>query len=70
MNVQFLVNGQTKLILIPENTVEEELLKSLAKIEVEIEQPTAGTVILGKTYNNAIIIGKKTRASDPEKEKM
>lgn len=56
----FVCNGETQLVLIPENEIDKELLKELldnAPVEIEwIRQPVG---ILGKSVSNGVIIRKK-----------
>jgi len=55
MKYDFLVNGNVTLVLTPENMMEEELLKSLAKQDNEIIELRSAAHILNKTVKGVII---------------
>jgi len=67
MQVEFLINGGLTLVLSPENVLEEELLKTLAKQDNTILQARSGITVFNKTLPNALLIGKKSTL-EPEKE--
>ena len=47
------------MVLIPENPMEEEVLKQLAKQDNEITEVRTGVTLLNKTIPNGIVISKK-----------
>lgn len=54
-------------MLSPENTLEEEFLKSLIKQDNVMQQARSGITVFNKTLPNALIIGKKSLL-EPDKE--
>ena len=59
MKTEFLVNGGVSLLIAPENEMEEQLLKQLAKQENDINEIRSSVIILNKTFRNGLFIGKK-----------
>jgi hypothetical protein len=59
MDVQFLVNGGVSLLLSPENSMEEELIKQLLKQENDLIGLRSSVIVLGKTCQNGLLICKK-----------
>lgn len=69
MKYEFLVNGCTSLVLCPENTLEEELLKSLAKQTNEIIELRTAVTVINKTVKGGVMItklGSIGKAPEPE----
>lgn len=68
MKVESIVNGDVKLLLIPENTMEEEVIKQLMKQENELTEIRSTVQILNKSVKYAVLIGKKTnnKEEDPK----
>lgn len=56
MKVQSLINGKTIVVLVPETTLEEEILKNLSSQRNEIIEARQGFAVGGVTYQNALII--------------
>ncbi len=68
MQTEFILdNGVLSLLLSPENTLEEELIKSLVKQDNVIQQSRSGITVLNKTLANALVISKRS-AMEPEKK--
>ena len=61
MQIEFLVNGGVSLMLAPENTMEEELLKQLMKQDNDLSEIRTSVIILNKTFRNGIFIHSKTK---------
>jgi len=74
MKYDFLVNGKVSLILSPENTMEEHLLKQLVKQELDIIEIRSQVRVVNKTLNGGLMISSKgdynTEKDDPAKEKV
>lgn len=58
--------GNLCLVLSPENTLEEELIKSLVKQDNVMHQARSGITVFNRTLPNALVIGKKS-VLEPEK---
>jgi len=56
MKVEILMNGTTKLVLVPENDIEKSILLSLSKSEVETKSIDNHTQILDKVIQEGLII--------------
>lgn len=68
MQTEFILdNGVLSLLLSPENTLEEELIKSLVKQDNVIQQSRSGITVLNKTLANALVISKRS-VMEPEKK--
>jgi len=59
MKVEFVVNGGVVAVMCPENAMEEELLKALAKQTNEIIQVRTPVNVLAKTIRGSILICRK-----------
>jgi hypothetical protein len=59
MKVEILMNGTTKIVLIPENDIEIAILDSVGKKEVELNFIDKGTAILDKIVPEALVITPK-----------
>jgi len=68
MKCHFVVNGGVTLVLVPENALEEELVKSLAHQENDVVEGSSPTVILNHSMRSGLIIGKKSKEVKPEDE--
>lgn len=67
MNVEFIVNGGVTCLLSPENEMEEQLLKQLAKQTNEITEVRGSIVVFNQTLRNGLVIGKKSVAVSIQK---
>lgn len=56
MKVETIINGSTKLILIPETSLEEEILKVLAAQNNEIVEARNGFAVGSVTHTRALVI--------------
>jgi hypothetical protein len=59
MRHEFLVNGQVTLVLIPENEMEEQLLKQLMRQTNDLTEIRTALQILGKPLRNGVILSPK-----------
>jgi hypothetical protein len=59
MKVEVLLNGTTKIVLIPENDIERSILDSVGKSEVEVLSINKGTAILDKVVPECLVISPK-----------
>jgi hypothetical protein len=59
MKVEVLLNGTTKIVLIPENDIEKSILESVGKTEVEVMSISKGTAILDKIVPECLVISPK-----------
>ncbi len=59
MKVEILMNGTTKIVLIPETDIEIAILDSVGKMDVETYFQDKGTAILDKIVPEALIISPK-----------
>lgn len=59
MKVEVLLNGTTKIVLIPENDIERSILDSVGKTEVEVLSISKGTAILDKVVPECLVISPK-----------
>jgi hypothetical protein len=59
MKVEILMNGTTKIVLIPENDIEIAILSSVGKIDVDVNYIDKGTAILDKIVPEALVITPK-----------
>lgn len=60
MQYEFIVNGGVSILLVPENIMEEELLKQMMKQENNLQEIRTSVSVLSKTFKNGILIGKKS----------
>lgn len=68
MQTEFIVdNGVLSLVLSPENTLEEELIKALVRQDNVIQQARSGITVFNKTLANALVISKRS-VMEPEKK--
>lgn len=59
MKVHSIVNGSLSIVLEPENTVEEEILKALTKQKSVIREVRNQVVVLNKNIKGSVLIGKE-----------
>jgi hypothetical protein len=59
MKVEVLLNGTTKIVLIPENDIEKAILESIAKNEVQAYGINQHTQILDKVVIDGLVISPK-----------
>jgi hypothetical protein len=59
MKVEVLLNGTTKIVLIPENEIEIAILSGVGKIDVDATYIDKGTAILDKIVPEALVITPK-----------
>ena len=60
MKIETIVNTDVSLLIIPENEMEEEIIKILSRQQNDIFQVRSAIVVLNKSYSNGLLIGKKT----------
>lgn len=60
MQYEFIVNGGVSILLVPENVMEEELLKQMMKQDNDLQEIRTSVTVLSKTFKNGLVIGKKT----------
>ena len=67
MLTDFIVNSSgVSLILTPENSMEEELLKQLTKQDNSIVEIRTAVPLINKSVQSGIMIGKKTNKKEEE----
>jgi hypothetical protein len=59
MKVEVLMNGSTKIVLIPENEIEKAILDHVAKADIEATSITQHTQILDKVVQDGLVISSK-----------
>ncbi len=59
MKVEVLLNGTTKIVLLPENDIEKAILENVGKTEVETTTITQATAILDKIIQEGLVISVK-----------
>lgn len=70
MKVEFVVNGGVTVVLCPENSMEEELLKVLVKQNNELIEIRSPVNILSKTIRGSVLICKKESFKEPISEEL
>jgi hypothetical protein len=60
MKIETIVNTEVSILIIPENEMEEEIIKILCNQQNDIVQVRSTIVVLNKSYSNGLLIGKKT----------
>jgi hypothetical protein len=60
MQIEMLMNGSAKLLLSPENEVEEAFLAALCKQQNDIIEVRQQMFVLNKTFNKGMLIAKKS----------
>ena len=67
MQYEFVVNGGVSILLVPENEMEEHLLKLMMKQDNDLQEIRTSVTVLSKTFKNGLVIGKKTPTKkDPD----
>jgi hypothetical protein len=59
MKVEVLMNGTTKIVLIPENDIEIAILSNIGKNDVQATSITQHTQILDKVIQEGLVISPK-----------
>lgn len=59
MKVEVLMNGTTKIVLIPENDIETAILNNISKNDVQATAITQHTQILDKVVQEGLVISPK-----------
>jgi hypothetical protein len=59
MKVEVILNGTTKIVLIPENDIEKAVLEGMAKTEVQAYGINQHTQILDKVVLDGLVISPK-----------
>jgi hypothetical protein len=59
MRVELIMNGTTKIVLIPENDIEIAILANVAKGDVEATTISQHTQILDKIIQDGLVISPK-----------
>lgn len=59
MKVEVLMNGTTKIVLIPENDIETAILNNISKNDVQATSITQHTQILDKIIQEGLVISPK-----------
>jgi hypothetical protein len=60
MKIQTIVNGTITMVIEPENTMEEEILKALLKQGGALHEVRTPLVVLGKTIRGSVLICSET----------
>ena len=60
MKVEILMNGTTKIVLIPENDIEIAILTNVGKSDIQGNFIGQGTAILDKIVPEALVISNKS----------
>ncbi len=63
MKIESVINGGVYILLSPENSMEEELIKTLCKQENDIVQIRSNLIVLNQSFTNGVLIGKKVVGS-------
>jgi hypothetical protein len=64
MKVEILMNGTTKIVLIPENDIEKAILDNVGKNDVMATSITQHTAILDKVVQEGLIIASKVNKNE------
>jgi hypothetical protein len=67
MKVEILMNGTTKIVLLPENEIEKAILDSMSKNDVDAIMIKQQTHILDKVVQDALVISTKKATSAVDK---
>jgi hypothetical protein len=59
MKVEILMNGSTKIVLLPENAIEKAILENMSKAEVDTFMIKQQTHILDKVIQDGLVISSK-----------
>lgn len=66
MTYTFIVNGETRLLLVPSNEAERLLMAQLIEGDVEVHQVSDKVNILGQSISGGVIIRKKNTYPEPK----
>jgi hypothetical protein len=64
MKVEILLNGTTKIVLIPENDIEKAILDNVGKNDVMATTISQHTAILDKVVQEGLIIASKVNKNE------
>jgi hypothetical protein len=64
MKVEILLNGTTKIVLIPENDIEKAILDNVGKNEVMATSISQHTAILDKVVQEGLVIAPKVNRNE------
>ena len=64
MKVELIMNGTTKIVLIPENDIEIAILSSVAKGDVVATNISQHTQILDKVIQDGLVISPKVNRTE------
>lgn len=64
MKVEILLNGTTKIVLIPENDIEKAILDNVGKNDVMATTISQHTAILDKVVQEGLIIAPKINRNE------
>jgi hypothetical protein len=68
MQIELLVNGGVSILLVPDNVMEEELIKQLMKQDNILTEIRSSVMVLNKTFRSGILIGKSSTQKKDEIE--
>lgn len=68
MQIELLVNGGVSILLVPDNVMEEELIKQLMKQDNILTEIRSSVMVLNKTFRSGILIGKSSTQKKDETE--
>ena len=60
MKVEILMNGTTKIVLLPENPIEIAILENISKSDVSARMIKQQTQILDKVVQEALVVSTKS----------
>jgi hypothetical protein len=64
MKVEILLNGTTKIVLIPENDIEKAILDNVGKNDVMATTISQHTAILDKVVQEGLVIAPKVNRNE------
>jgi hypothetical protein len=64
MKVEILLNGTTKIVLIPENDIEKAILENVGKNDVMATTISQHTAILDKVVQEGLVIAPKVNRNE------
>ena len=67
MKVHSIVNGTVTIILEPENSMEEEILKGLTRAPVVVTEVRSQVTIMNKTLKGCVVISKENPTEEADK---
>ena len=68
MKIETIVNGGVTLVIIPENDLDEAMLKQLTKQDNEITEIRSRAMVLSRSFDAGLVIGRKAVSLEPERE--